>query len=530
MAFTSYGFLLFLVVLFLLYYIVPKKWQWSLLLAASYVFYFFAGWKSLVYILITTLSSYLIARKMDSMLRVSEAYIKDHKTQMEKEERKLYKETQKKRRFRWLCVALFLNFGILAVVKYADFALQSIGTIVSNFGAEAQFPVLDLLLPMGISFYTFQIMGYMIDVYRGKYPAEKNLAKLALFVSFFPQLIQGPISRFDDLAKSLYMEHRFDSKEVSFGLQRILWGFFKKLVIADRMLIAVLAIIRDTDHYRGFYVFLGMLFYALQLYADFTGGIDITIGIAQVLGIRVKENFNRPFFSKGIKEYWRRWHISLGAWFTEYLFYPISVCKPMLKLSKFSRKHFGEQIGKRIPVYLSTIAVWFVTGLWHGAAWNFIVWGLGNCFFILLSQELEPLYDKFHEKTHLQGKFGWRLFQVLRTFLLMSCLRMFDCYRDVLLTFRMFGTMFTDFNIVEAMRGGIMTLGLTVSDYVILLLGFIILLTVSLVQRGGSVREKIYQWPYAVRCTLIFGVFLSILIFGNYGIGYDASQFIYNRF
>ncbi|HOB20919.1 MAG TPA: MBOAT family O-acyltransferase, partial [Candidatus Atribacteria bacterium] len=257
---------------------------------------------------------------------------------------------------------------------------------------------------MGISFYTFQTMGYIIDVYRGKHPAERNFFKLALFVSFFPQLIQGPISRFSDLAQTLYKEHSFDSRNISFGIQRILWGYFKKVVLADRILVAVNTLIKNPDTYQGAYVLIGMLFYAYQLYADFTGGIDITIGIAQVLGIEVKENFHRPYFSKNIVEYWRRWHITMGTWFRDYLFYPLSVSKPMLNISKHSRRLFGEALGKRIPVYLSTFIVWFATGIWHGASWNFIVWGLMNCVVILISQELKPFYDWFHSRFNVAGK------------------------------------------------------------------------------------------------------------------------------
>ena len=308
------------------------------------------------------------------------------------------------------------------------------------------------------------------------------------------------------------------------------WGFFKKLVIADRMLIGVNTLIQNPDTYYGAYAFLGMLFYALELYADFTGGIDITIGIAQVLGVKVTENFNRPYFSKSIKEYWNRWHMTMGSWFTDYIFYPISVCKPMLKLSKASRKALGETIGKRVPIYLSSFVVWFATGIWHGASWNFIAWGLGNWVVIMISQELEPLYQRFHNRFHVRGSFFFRLFQVIRTVLLMSCLRMFDCYRDVPLTFRMFGSMFTGGNWKELLNGSLLQLGLTLTDYRILFFGLVLLIAVSLIQRTGSVREKIRKLPYWGRFVLWYGLFLCVLLMGAYGVGYDASQFIYNQF
>ena len=530
MLFTSYEFLGFLFVLFLLYYSIPKKYQWICLLCASYLFYACSGVKYLLYIMITTGSTYLICRRMEEIQEEQEYYIRINKQRMTREERKAYKAAMKKRQRKWLLFGLIFNFSILAVCKYANFAISNINSILRLIKSHSSLPFLSIALPLGISYYTFQMMGYTIDIYRGKYPAERHLGKLALFASFFPQLLQGPISRFDDLSKTMFLEHSFDRKRVSFGLQRILWGFFKKLVIADRILPAVTTIIRDPQTYQGCYVFVGMLFYALELYADFTGGIDMVIGIAEVLGIRVKENFERPYFSKSIKEYWNRWHISLGAWFTDYIFYPVSVSQPMLKLSKFSRSHFGEAIGKRIPVYLSTILVWLVTGIWHGAAWNFVVWGLMNCLVLLVSQELQPCYRWFHRIFHLEGNWGFRLFQVIRTVLLMSSIRMFDCYRDVPTTFRMFFNMLTHYNAGELVNGGLLKLGISAADYGILLIGTGLLLGVSLAGRKGSVREKIAQKSAAVRFLIWYGLFLSVLVFGAYGEGYDASQFIYNQF
>ena len=544
MLFTSYGFLGFLLILFPLYYLIPKKAQWALLLGAGYVFYFMAGAYCLVYILVTTAIVYLLGCKIEDLRAEQENYLKEHKAGLGKEEKKAYKNGIKRRQWRALLIGLFANLGILAVVKYTNFAIYNVNLAFRLLGSERQFGFFDIALPMGMSFYTFQALGYLIDVYRGTSRAERNPFRFALFVSFFPQLVQGPISRFGDLSKTLYQEHPFDARAVSFGLQRILWGFFKKLVIADRILVGVNEIVKNPETYGGAYVFVGMMFYALELYADFTGGIDITIGVAQTLGITVTENFNRPYFSKSIKEYWRRWHITMGTWFTDYIFYPISVCKPMLKFSKFSREHFGEAVGKRMPIYLSSFAVWFATGIWHGASWNFVVWGLGNWAVIMVSQELEPLYRKFHGTVNafvnrskagdrqflLEGNGFYRFFQIVRTIFLMSCLRSFDCYLDVPLTFRMFGSMFTGGNWRILWDGSLLALGLSGIDYAVLAGGLFLLVAVSLIQRGGSVREKIAAKPYPARFAVWFSLFVAVLLMGAYGIGYDASQFIYNQF
>lgn len=528
MLFTSYEFVAFLALVFVLFYIVPKKFQWVLLLVASYGFYYIADPRYLLFILVTTVSTYFVSVKITDINKESEGYLKEHKTELSREEKKAYKAKIKAKKWHWLLLCLIFNIGILSVTKYTNFVISNINNL---FAGEGPLQAVDMIVPMGISFYTFQSMGYIIDVYRGKVEAQRNPLKLALFVSFFPQLVQGPISRYGDLAPTLFAEHKFDGKNVSYGIMRMLWGYFKKMVIADRLLTAVTTLVQQTDTYTGTYVFVAMMFYAFELYCDFTGGIDITIGIAETMGIRLAENFNLPYFSKNIKEYWNRWHMTMGSWFTDYIFYPISVCGPMLKLSKWSRAHLGETIGKRVPVYLSSFTVWLATGVWHGAAWNFIVWGLMNFVVIMISQELSPLYAKFHQKFNVKGKVPYEVFQIIRTILLMSCIRMFDCYRNVPLTFKMIGTMFTQINLSVFTDGSLLQIGLTSAEYLIVTIGLLIVLGVSMLKvRVGSVRDALAKKPaicfYGAMALLV----VVITVFGAYGIGYDASQFIYNQF
>ncbi|MGN0435870.1 MAG: MBOAT family O-acyltransferase [Wujia sp.] len=530
MSFTSYEFILEVALLFAIYYLMPGKHQWKLLLVASYLFYFSAGHTYLFYIGVTTVVTYFCSWKMGKIIEARSAYIKANKKTLDKEARKAYKESMHKKQKFYFLVALFIDLGLLIVIKYTNFIIENVNGIVNSFGGGEPISYVNIIMPLGISFYTFQSLGYLIDVYNEKYEPQNNLGRFALFVGFFPQLSQGPISRYDDLSVTLYEEHRFDSKTVAFGLQRILWGYFKKLVIADRVLIGLKALLAAPDQYQGTYFFVAALFYALQLYCDFTGGIDITIGIAETMGIKLKENFIRPFFSKDIKEYWNRWHISMGTWFTDYIFYPVSVSKWMLKLSKFSRAHFGENIGKRVPVYTASILVWFTTGIWHGASWNFVVWGLANCVVILISQELTPLYRKFHKRFEVDGKFWYKCFQVGRTILLMSFLRMFDCYASVGTTFRMFGSMFTKWKMSVLWNGSLMNLGLDMYDYIIILVGVVLLFTISLLGRRKSVRERILSLPYPARFAVWFVLFAVVLLAGAYGHGYDQSQFIYNQF
>ena len=307
MQFNSIDFMLFFPIVLLVYFVIPKKLRMYWLLLTSY--YFYMCWNAKYAFLmglstvITWFSGILFSRIPDD-------------------------ESGKKKRI-IMVICICINLGILAIYKYGNFGIEIVNAILSKMGCLVIDKRFNFLLPVGISFYTFQALGYMIDVYRGDVEVEKNIFRYALFVSFFPQLIQGPISRFDELSKSLFIEKKFKKEVLCSGLQRILWGYFKKLVIADRILVAVNTIIRNPEQYQGGYVLLGAIFYAIELYADFTGGIDITIGIGELFGIQIAENFKRPFFSKSVKEYWNRWHISMGTWFRDYVYIPLggSRCK-----------------------------------------------------------------------------------------------------------------------------------------------------------------------------------------------------------
>ena len=307
----------------------------------------------------------------------------------------------------------------------------------------------------------------------------------------------------------------------------MLCGFFKKKVIADRIAAAVIAL--RGPQFTGVGFFLLTLFYAVQIYADFTGGIDMTIGLSQALGIKLEENFVRPFFSKNIAEYWRRWHITLGEWMKSYIFYPISVSQPMLKLSKKARSSMGN-FGKRLPVYVASIATWLVTGIWHGITPNFILWGMMNCFVIVVSEELNPLYEKFHNRFGLKEKKWYGAFEILRMFLLMNLIRIVDLFPNVADYFRRMGSLVTTFNFQILWNGTLMKLGLSALDYGIILGGIVLMFCVSLYQeKKGSVREVLWTKP-VLRYILVFVLLVIVLLMGSYGIGYNASDFIYNQF
>ncbi len=463
------------------YYLVPGRWQWRVLLAAGGLFYWSQGPENLGYMLVTILTTYAAS------LYLSACHAKYDKA------------AAKKRGRPWLAICLGVNFGMLFAWK--------VNLLRGG------------LLPLGISFYLFQTMGYLVDVYRGRVAAERNLGKLALFVSYFPQLIQGPISRFSQLALQLTSPHPFDGKQVSFGLQRMLWGYFKLLVIGQRLAPAVAALRMEAG---GAAFRLLSVLYAIRLYGDFTGGIDLVLGLSQALGIRLTENFRRPFFSESVAEFWQRWHISLGTWMKDYVFYPLSVSCPIRALSRWTRKRWSR-LGKRLPVYAVSIVTWFVTGSWHGLTPNFILWGMMNCAVIVISQELEPLYGAFHARFGLDRRRWYRGFRMLRTFVLMNFIRLADLYPDVEDYVSRLGALFAP--------GVVPRLGLSGLELGILGAGLTLMLAVSLIQeRGYSLRQLLWQKHWLLRDSLLFALFLAVLLLGCYGMGYDAGNFIYSQF
>ncbi|UKI12585.1 MAG: MBOAT family protein [Oscillospiraceae bacterium] len=496
MSTASLTFILFAGATLLVYWLLPGRVRWVALLAASLLFYAWGDGWYLPFLGFGILSTYAAARWMQAHADRDAAALAAAGAELSREERKARRAAGKRIRRRALILCLVLNFAVLAVLKYTGFALSVAGSIGRLFGAgDIRTPT--LLLPLGISFYTFRSAAYVIDVYRGKAQAQRNIARYALFVSFFPAVVQGPICRYNDLMPALTEPHSLTWEDSTAGLVRVAWGYFKKVAVADTALVAVRAIVQKPDELRGAYAAVLILLYSLVIYGDFTGGMDISLGLARMMGIRLTENFNRPFSARSTEEYWKRWHITMGSWFTDYVFYPLSVSKPMQKLSKWGRAHLGRWLGMRLPVWVATTLTWFLTGLWHGASWNFVVWGLLNGLVILISNELRPAYAAFHRRfPRLTASSAYGGFCALRTFLLMGAIRSLDCYRDVGVTFRAFGSIFTS---PASWRdlfcgGAVSRLGLSVPVWVFLGLAALLF---WLVGRQG--KSRCSGWLFASR-------------------------------
>jgi len=540
LTYTSINFIFFVLVTALLYFALPlKKHKWIVLLAASIFFYLVAGYKYAMFILFTAISTYLIGLWIDKISKNSKAVLKKNKADWDRETKKKYKNKVKVQKRLVMAFALVLNFGILAFLKYFNFFAGSLNDILGNFGINFSIPTLALFLPLGISFYTFQSMGYIVDVYREKTAAEKNPLKFMLFVSFFPQIVQGPISIYDQLAHQLYEPHSFDFTRFKHGMMLILWGFFKKLIIADRAVIAINTVTDSYNSYGGSTLLFTILLYSVQLYADFSGGIDISRGVAQIFGIDMIDNFKRPYFSKSINEYWRRWHISLGAWLKNYLFYPVAMSNVFINASKkmkgtrFGKTAAGAHIAKVLPTSVASLIVFLVVGIWHGADWKYVGFGLWNGLIIMVSILLQPVFDIILEKLHINPKAAWySVFQMLRTFIIVLVGYVFDVAPGINESMNTFKLILTNQSFAQA-RAQISELGLGKKDFIVILVGIIVIFTVSVIQErhpSTTIREMLDKKPFILRFALIFIGIMAVIVYGIYGSGYNPADFVYMQF
>ena len=497
MSFFSPAFLIFLIATLLCFFISPRKFRWCVLLISSILFYWLLGsWTALVAISFTILTVHFSAI-WAGMLRKNSA-------------------KQALRRVP-LALCLTLNFGMLAFFKFGAFV----------------FPTWGVIMITGVSFYTFQAAGYLIDVYKGKEAPEKNPFKTALFLSFFPQLIQGPISRHADIARDLFAGHGWDWDRSRSGMQRIIWGYFMKLVVAnyaDPIVNTVFAGYRD---FGGVIIIFAVLVYGIQIYADFAGGISIALGIAEIVGVKLPENFRQPLFANSLADFWRRWHITLGTWLRDYFFYSVALSRPIGKLGRLTRKIFGNSVGKMIPVFIATFCVYIVVGVWHSTGRHLPVFGLLNGVLISASLIAEPVMVKLRAKTGIDGTRSGvgRVFAILRTFAILGILRYFVRAGSPMEALRMLRYTLFNLHINELWNGTLLNLGVDIADYVILVAGIIVLRARDLItERGTDCSQMLNEARPIVQFAVMLAAFSSIIVFGFYSGRALSATFIYAGF
>lgn len=496
------------------YYLFPKKVRWIVLLFFSCLFSVLISTYMFVFFLATAVSVYCVTNFFFRPLAEGA------------DERAIAKRNRRNRMAIALTVAF--NLAILGVLKYYNFFGGMFNSIISLSGSGFRLPALQLALPLGISFYTLTAVGYMVDVSRGKYTPEKNFGKLTLFLCFFPQILEGPICRYDQTAAQLAEGHEADYQGMLFGLQRIVWGLFKKMVVADRLYLLVHTVAESPSQYSGIAALLFMISYTIQLYADFSGFIDIALGSAELFGVRLPENFRQPFFAKSAQEFWQRWHITLGAWLKEYVFYTVAlsprVTKPAGKLRKKFRNHFT----KMLPTIVALFAVWLCNGLWHGPEWKYIVYGLYYFVIIVAGMLCEPLFKKLYAKmgiTNAAQNLPLRVLRHIRTLVIILIGETIFGANDLSGAFTILSSVFRPYH------GSVFALGLDAQEWVIALIGMAAMLGVGIVkERGIDVRASVAKTVLPVRWSVYLAMTVFIALFGAYGDLYAVVPFIYGNF
>ena len=488
MLFNSLEFLVFFPMVIALYFAIPAKYRWFMLLLASY--YFYMSWRVeyIILIVISTVVDFFCGKKMAQL--------------QEKSARKKY-----------LYLSLVSNLGLLFLFKYFNFFSRSASRVFGHLNDSFlhwnilhDTYTLKLLLPVGISFYTFQTLSYTIDVYNGKTKAENHLGKFALFVSFFPQLVAGPIERSSHLLPQFHKEFDFDYQRVKEGLLLMIWGFFKKLVIADRLAEYVNEVYNNVNQYDGFYNIVATYFFAFQIYCDFSGYSDIAIGSALIMGFSLMQNFRRPYFAANIREFWSRWHISLSTWFRDYLYIPLG----------------GNRVIKW-RWYYNLFVTFVVSGLWHGANWTFIVWGFLHGSYLVLGYMTKGVRSNMLKSLKLDAKSNVaRLLDVVVTFHLVLLAWIFFRANEINDTFVFLKNTLS----LDMADLGNLNLFRISSDWAISIITIILLIVIDFATERAKIRHYFNNLPRFLRWAIVVMVLLLIVFLGKF----EEQDFLYFRF
>lgn len=508
MAYQSmvYGFA-FLPLCLAAYQIAPQKWRRRVLLGFSYLFFWLLSGKLIVYLLGTTVFVHCMGIWLDSI------------------------RSEKKKARRVLTFGILVLLGVLAYLKYYNFFVENVTGI---FGNALPFTLAEkkILMPVGISFYTLQAIGYMADVYWGKIRAEEKLEKTALFLAFFPQIMEGPICRYSDTCDALYSGRPLEAENLTNGYIRIFWGLFKKKVIADRLAIGVDAIFGNYTSYSGFMVAFAAVAYTVQLYMEFSGCMDIIIGSGQLFGVTLPENFRQPFCAQSAAEFWRRWHITLGTWFKTYIFYPVSMSAPVKRWNQYGRKHFGKYVTMLGTSAMALFPVWLCNGLWHGARWSYIFYGMYYFTLILAGIAVEPVRDRILQVFHISERsVGLKFMRIAKTWLIIFTGELFFRADGLRAGIYMFRSMFRNFDLGNLTDGSLLELGMTKADLIAVVVGCVAVAVVGFIkERGTNVRISLDRKPVIMRWSFYYALILAVIVIAAYGDGYQAVDMIYAGF
>ncbi|MBQ7860288.1 MAG: MBOAT family protein [Faecalibacterium sp.] len=527
MFFTSLSFLLYLVAGVLVYWLLPHKVRWWFLLAFSIVYYYSIGKKLIVFVALAAGVTWAAGLALEKLLAGEKAALA--KAKADGADRAARSAVKAK----WLVRRRLVIAGFVAIVLGMLLFFKFYNMFAQLMQAYFTLPLWKRAMPLGISFYTLMLVSYVMDVHTGRIKAEHNPFKVALFTIWFPQVIQGPIGRWGQLAPELFGEKKFDYDRFVLGWQRMLWGYFRKLVVADRFSILVNTVFDNHTEYSGFVVLFATFFYVVQLYCDFAGGIDIALGAAELFGVKMAENFNLPFASQSVSEFWRRWHITLGSFLRDHIFYPLTLSKPFAKLGKALQKPFGRNIAKMLPGYLAMFILWFCSGVWHGEGWHYVAYGMYHGTLIVMGMCAEQVSPKVYAKLGIAADSkSLALFRTLRTCVLVGIGEIIFRAETTAAAMQMLRSAVTVWNPWVLFDGTLLTLGLDGADLTVGLLATIVVFAASSLSKRceSPLREVIYRQELPIRWFILLLGIAVVCIFGVYGPAYDATPFVYYQF
>lgn len=504
MSLTNSSFFLFLLITVIIYYAFRGKLQKYVLLFASIVFYLQVvtvnKTKILLVLAYVVLVTYFGALFID----------------------------QCKGKLRTLAAVVSVG-ALIAVLSVMKYLYNIAGLLLSLFQIGKDISWLQFASVMGISYFTLSAIGYLIDVYWESYKAEKNPFNIGLFVLYFPQLISGPVTRYPQMKVQFEEGHPLEYRNITYGMRRMAWGYFKKLVISERFAIVKATVFADFQSYSGIRIVFSAICFAVQLYTDFSGCMDIVLGASKLFGIKLPENFNGPFLSRTVQEFWQRWHITLGQWFKDYVMYPIQISKPFVKLGKVCKKHFGKKIGKKIPMHLAMFTLWFLIGLWHGGiAVYFVASAFAPFLLLICSDWLQPLFTYIIKKCRINTEcYSYRMFQRIRTALLICTCWIFICADLVRNGLQVLKHIVTNFIVLGAPEATLDLYGLSVRDMELMIAGLLLLVAEHYcLCKKSSLFEEMDKQNKLVKYAAIYAEILIILFYGMVG----NSTFIYFKF
>ncbi len=476
MLFNSLRFILFFLIVVFMYYVLPKKMQKLWLLLCSYFFYCLWNPAYVILLLISTAVTYCAGALIEKINKPSE--------------KKLV-----------VAFAAIINFGMLGYFKYCQFFVDTVRMLFSRIGIDTSMPEFSIILPVGISFYIFQSFTYIIDIYRGDVESEKSIISYALFVSFFPNILSGPIEKSKHFLPQLKEDKTFDYNRMKSGALLMLWGYFLKVVVCDRMSLLVDTVFDNYKNYGGIVVIVAALFFSFQIYFDFAGYSALASGAAEILGFNLIRNFNQPYFADSVADFWRRWHISLSTWFKEYLYFPLG----------------GSRKGK-LKKSVNVLIVFLVSGLWHGASWHFVVWGIINGALQVLGGFIKPFKR-------------CRVARIILTFILMTIAWVFFRASGIMPAILMIKSMVTGFDINAFTSGALLELALDIKDYIVVILSLIIVAAVDIAnEKGYFVRKELMKKNICIQWLIYLIAIFAVLIFGVYGPEFITANFLYFKF